>query len=96
MSSPNILVSSPDLLVSSPDPLISSPDLLVSSPDLLISSPNLLVSSPDPQFPREVASTVISVLLVLWHLTSFCQWVVYIVIVTSEDIDIQVICHYCH
>ena len=40
---------------------------------------------------REVASTVIAVMLLLWHLTSFAQWVVYIIIRNVDDIETKVI-----
>jgi len=39
---------------------------------------------------REVASTVISVMLMLWHLTSFSQWIVYVVSRTTDDINLVV------
>jgi len=39
---------------------------------------------------REVASTVIAVMLLLWHITSFAQWVVYIVIRNVDDIETKI------
>jgi len=39
---------------------------------------------------REVASTVISVMLMLWHLTSLSQWIIYVIIINSNDINTQV------
>ena len=38
---------------------------------------------------REVASTVIAVMLLLWHLTSFAQWVVYMVISNVADLRVK-------
>merc|ERR1711936_340433 len=39
---------------------------------------------------REVASTVIAVMLLLWHLTSVAQWVVYIIIRNVDDIETKI------
>merc|ERR1711936_209679 len=39
---------------------------------------------------REVASTVIAVVLLLWHLTSVAQWVIYIIIRNVDDIETKI------
>ena len=43
-----------------------------------------------PKNAIQVASTVIAVMLLLWHATSFAQWVVYIIIRNVDDIETKV------